>query len=149
MIIDTLNNASKYYSLHASFAKAFEFINQNDLANLADGVSDISDDLKVIVSTANAKSQELSLATFECHDKNIDIQVCVKGLETFGWKPREKCMMPKGDYNQEKDVRFFNDVPDMYFQLTDGQFGIFFPEDVHAPMIGEGEIKKIVIKVKI
>ncbi len=149
MIIDTLNNASKYYSLHPSFAKAFEFINQNDLANLADRVSDISDDLKVIVSTANAKSQELSLATFECHDKNIDIQVCVKGLETFGWKPREKCMMPKGDYNQEKDVRFFNDVPDMYFQLTDGQFGIFFPEDVHAPMIGEGEIKKIVIKVKI
>ena len=29
----------------------------------------------------------------------------------------------------------------MYFQLTDGQFAIFFPEDVHAPMIGEGEIK--------
>jgi biofilm protein TabA len=37
----------------------------------------------------------------------------------------------------------------MYFQLTDGQFGIFYPEDVHAPMIGEGEIKKLVFKVKI
>jgi YhcH/YjgK/YiaL family protein len=37
----------------------------------------------------------------------------------------------------------------MFFQLTDGQFAIFFPEDVHAPMIGEGEIKKVVIKVKI
>ena len=34
----------------------------------------------------------------------------------------------------------------MYFQLTDNQFGIFYPEDVHAPMIGEGEIKKVVIK---
>ncbi|WP_291102641.1 MULTISPECIES: YhcH/YjgK/YiaL family protein [unclassified Flavobacterium] len=149
MIIDTLNNASKYYSLHPSFAKAFEYINQNDLANLADGVSEISEGLKVIANTANGKTKEASLAKFECHDKNIDIQLCVKGLETMAWKPREKCVIPNGDYNPEKDVRFFSDAPDMFFQLTDGQFAIFFPEDVHAPMIGEGEIKKVVIKVKI
>ncbi len=149
MIIDTINNGSKYYSLHPSFAKAFEFLNQNDLATLPEGISEISEGLKVIVNTANAKTQEVSLAKFECHDKNIDIQVCVRGLETIGWKPREKCVTPNGGYNPDKDVRFFNDAPDMYFQLTDGQFGIFFPEDVHAPMIGEGEIKKIVIKVKI
>ena len=89
------------------------------------------------------------MAKFECHDKNIDIQVCVKGLETIAWKPREKCVTPSGDYNPDKDVRFFNDTPDMDFQLTDNQFAIFFPEDVHAPMIGEGEIKKLVFKVKI
>jgi len=48
-------------------------------------------------------------------------------------------------------VRFFNDVPDMYFQLTTGQFAIFFPEDVHAPMIAADDhtIRKLVIKVKI
>ena len=49
-----------------------------------------------------------------------------------------------------KDVLFYDDAPDMYFQLTDGQFAIFFPEDVHAPMIGgDAEIKKLVIKVKL
>jgi biofilm protein TabA len=149
MIIDTLNNASKYTSLNPLFAKAFDFINQNDVATLENGVIQIEDGLKVIVSTANGKTAEASLAKFECHDKNIDIQVCVKGLETIAWKPREKCVTPNGDYNPEKDVRFFNDTPDMYFQLTDGQFGIFYPEDVHAPMIGEGEIKKLVFKVKI
>jgi YhcH/YjgK/YiaL family protein len=149
MIIDTLANASKYLSLHPSFAKAFEFLHQNDLANLAEGVSETPGGLKVIVNTANGKTKEASLAKFECHDKNIDIQVCVKGLETFGWKPRKKCATPNGDYNPEKDVRFFSDVPDMFFQLTDGQFAVFFPEDVHAPMIGDGEIKKVVLKVKI
>jgi beta-galactosidase beta subunit len=46
-------------------------------------------------------------------------------------------------------VQFYSDAPDMYFQLTDGQFAIFFPEDVHAPMIGEGLIRKLIIKVKI
>jgi biofilm protein TabA len=149
MIIDTLKNALKYTSLNPLFAKAFEFLDQNDLASLPDGVSEISEGLKVIVKTGNGKTAEASLAKFECHDKNIDIQVCVKGLEIIAWKPREKCVTPNGGYNAEKDVRFFSDVPDMYFQLTDGQFGIFFPEDVHAPMIGEGEIKKVVIKVKI
>ena len=44
---------------------------------------------------------------------------------------------------------FYVDRPDMFFQLTNNQFAIFFPEDVHAPMIGKSEIKKMVIKVKI
>ena len=29
------------------------------------------------------------------------------------------------------------------------QFAIFYPEDVHAPMIGEGMIKKLVLKIKL
>jgi YhcH/YjgK/YiaL family protein len=149
MIIDTLSNASKYFSVHSLFARAFEYIHQTDLANAADGKSDIVEGLKAIISNAPGKTKEASLAKFECHDKNIDIQFCIKGLETIGWKPRERCTTPNGDYNTEKDVRFFSDAPDTFFQLTDRQFAIFFPEDVHAPMIGEGEIKKLVIKVKI
>jgi YhcH/YjgK/YiaL family protein len=149
MIIDTLKNASRYYSAHPLFAKAFEYISQTDLANAADGKSDISDGLKAIFSNAPGKTKETSLAKFECHNKNIDIQVCINGKEAIGWKPREKCVTPNGEYNPEKDVQFYNDSPDTFFQLTDGQFAIFFPEDVHAPMIGEGEIKKLVIKVRI
>ena len=149
MIIDTIANASKYFSAHPLFAKAFDYIKQNDLANAADGKSDISEGLKAIISNAPGKTKETSLSKFECHDKNIDIQFCIKGNETIGWKPREKCVVPNGDYNPEKDVRFFSDEPDTFFQLTDGQFAIFFPEDVHAPMIGEGTIKKLVIKVRI
>ena len=149
MIIDTLNNGSKYTSLHPLFATAFDFMKENDLANLADGVIEIQEGLKVIVSNGNGKTRETSLQKFECHDKNIDIQVCVNGVETIAWKPREKCESPNGDYNPEKDVRFFNDTPDMDFQLTNNQFVIFFPTDVHAPMIGEGAIKKLVFKVKI
>ena len=149
MIIDTLKNASKYFSAHPLFAKAFEYINQTDLANAPDGKSDITDGLKAIFSNAPGKTKEASLAKFECHNKNIDIQVCINGTETIGWKPREKCVAPNGDYNAEKDVQYYNDAPDTFFQLTNGQFAIFFPEDVHAPMIGEETIKKLVIKVKI
>ena len=149
MIVDTIKNASKYFSAHPLFAKAFEYISQTDLANAIDGKSDISDGLKAIYSNAPGKTKEASLAKFECHNKNIDIQLCISGIETIGWKPREKCKVTNGDYNAEKDVQFYSDSPDTFFELTDGQFAIFFPEDVHAPMIGEGAIRKLVIKVRI
>ena len=149
MIIDTISNASKYFKVHALFEKAFEYINNTDLINMSDGKYEIDADLKAIFSNKNGMEEAESIAKFECHNKHIDIQLCINGTEKLGWKPREKCTVDKGGYNEEKDVQFYSDEPDMYFQLTDGQFAIFFPEDVHAPMIGNGEIKKLVIKVKI
>jgi len=149
MIVDTIQNAPKYFSVHPLFAKAFEFIQQTDLANAPDGKLDIAEGLKAIFSNKKGMTAEASVAKFECHDKHIDIQLCIRGVETIGWKPREKCVRENGGYNVEKDVQLYNEQPDMYFQLTNGQFAIFFPEDVHAPMIGEGAIKKLVIKIKI
>ena len=151
MIIDHLANAAKYTSLHPLFAQAFEYINSIDLATIEDGKYEIADGLKAIVSDKAGKTAEESIAKFECHDKNIDIQLCIRGKETIGYKPRNTCTAPKGEYNPEKDVMFYGDAPDMYFQLTNNQFGIFYPEDVHAPMIdADGQpIKKLVIKVRI
>jgi biofilm protein TabA len=149
MIVDTLANAHKYVSLHPLFAQAFAYIAETDLLGIELGKYDIADGLKAIFSNKKGMTAEESIAKFECHDKFIDIQLCVKGNETIAWKPREKCVVPKGDYNTEKDVRFFSDAPDTYFGLTDGQFAIFYPEDVHAPMIADDEVRKLVIKVKI
>jgi biofilm protein TabA len=148
MIVDTIQNASKYFSIHPLFTKAFEYIEQTDLANAPDGKSNIAEGLEAIFSNKAGMTAEVSVAKFECHNKHIDIQLCINGKETIGWKPREKCVTENGGYNPEKDVQLYNEQPDMYFQLTNGQFAIFFPEDVHAPMIGKGEIKKLVIKVK-
>ncbi|MEP6594579.1 MAG: YhcH/YjgK/YiaL family protein [Ginsengibacter sp.] len=149
MIVDTIANAGKYFSVHPLFAKAFEYIKNTDLANTTDGRYEIdSSDLKAIFSNKNGMEAAESIAKFECHNKHIDIQLCINGTEQLGWKPREKCIVENGEYNEEKDVQFYSDAPDMFFQLTDGQFAIFFPEDVHAPMIGKGPIKKLVIKVK-
>ncbi len=150
MIIDNLSNADKYFCLHPLFAKAFEYILSRNLETIEVGKYDIDgDNLKAIVSNKQGMTASESAAKFECHDKHIDIQLCINGNEQIGWKPRNTCTQQKGEYNPEKDVVFYNDTPDMYFQLTNNQFAIFFPEDVHAPMIGEGEIKKMVVKVKI
>jgi len=153
MIVDTLQNAPKYFSIHPLFRQAFDYIRSTDLQGIESGSYEIDpenpENLKAIASTKKGVTKEESTAKFECHDNYIDIQLCIHGVETIGWKPREKCSNPSGGYNEEKDVRYFKDEPDMYFQLTDRQFAIFFPDDVHAPMIGDAEIKKLVIKVKL
>ena len=150
MIIDTLSNAKKYFCVHPSFPKAFEFIESQKLQTLEPGENELNgQNLKVIISSKAGRTTEEAASRFECHNKYIDIQLCIKGKEKIGWKSRGACLEPIGEYNPDNDVLFYDDAPDMYFELTDGQFSIFFPEDVHAPMIGQGNIKKLVIKVKV
>lgn len=149
MIIDSLENAAKYETLHPSFKKAFDYLRENNLQNLAADFKHETEGVKFFAFQGKGKTIEESLVTFECHDKNIDIQFCISETETFAWKPRANCKTPNGGYNDEKDVRFFNDTPDMFFQLKQNQFVILFPEDVHAPMITDGMLNKIVIKVEI
>ena len=148
MIVDALSNGSKYEGLHKRFAKAFEYIAQQDLNKLEPGKFPI-DGTDIHASVSNKDGYKSVDAKFEAHNNYIDIQVCIAGSEQLGWKPRNTCVQPVADYNAEKDIIFYNDRPDMYFQLKPGQFAIFFPEDVHAPMIGEGPIKKLVVKVKL
>jgi len=149
MIIDTLANANKYTSLHKGFGVAFDYIKKQDLQALEVGVHEVADGVKVIVSDKEGVTPEAAAKKFECHNKNIDIQLCINGVETIGWKPRNDCNDPQTEYSDEKDVQFFNDAPDMYFKLKGGQFVIFYPNDVHCPMIGDDKIKKLVVKVRI
>ncbi|MDA3614837.1 YhcH/YjgK/YiaL family protein [Polluticaenibacter yanchengensis] len=151
MIIDNLENAATYASFNPLFQKAFDFLNTTDLESLEIGTIQVAEGLKAIVSDKAGKTEAESLEKFECHNANLDIQFVVRGEERIGWKPRNTCVDPKTEYSAEKDVQFYNDAPDMYFQLKTGQFVILYPGDVHAPMIAVNDksIKKVVFKVKI
>jgi len=149
MVLDSLANAETYYGLHKNFKVAFEYLKAQDLEAMEIGTVEVADGVKVIVSDKPGVTKEAASAKFECHNKNLDIQLCIRGNETIGWKPRADCYSPKGDFNEEKDVIFYADAPDTYFELRPGQFTIFYPADVHSPMIGDDLIKKLVVKVRI
>lgn len=149
MVIDSLHNIDRYVSLHPRFSKAFDFINTTNLQSLETGEIRIDgEDIRAIIMEEELVSVEESTDGFECHNTFIDIQVCINGQETVGWRSRGTCNTPKAPYNPEEDVLFFADQPDMYFNLKEGQFSIYFSDDVHAPTIGNGKIKKMVIKVR-
>lgn len=146
MIVDNLENAANYYSLHPLFKTAFEFIGQLDIHNAKPGTVKIDGNLlkASIVETRLKPSEE---AKIETHKKFIDIQIPVNKAETFGWKSLSSLSESQGEYNPDSDIEFFNDQPSTFVTLLPGEFIIFSPEDEHAPLIGDGEIKKIIIKV--
>jgi len=149
MIIDDLEQASKYESIHPRFTNAFNYLLNTDFENLAPGKYEIEGDhLFAIVVNDPAVTLLESTSEFECHNTYIDIQYVFGGEETVGWKSRIACVDPRGDYDAKKDVLLFEDAPDFFFKLHPGQFGIYFPEDVHAPMIGTGKIRKVVLKIR-
>jgi YhcH/YjgK/YiaL family protein len=150
MIIDEIAQIDKYDVMHPRFAKAFDYIKNIDTEKLENGKFEIEgNDIFAIHAADNGVSMLDSIANFECHNTYIDIQYVYAGIETVGYKSRDLCVEPRGEYNSEKDVLFYEDAPDFFFKLYPGQFGIYFPNDVHAPMIGEGMIKKLVIKVRL
>lgn len=148
MILDSLGNAALYYSLHPLFKQAFEYLKSVDFSKIEVGRIEIKGtDIFLMISDSDLK-KEVS-AELEVHNNYIDIQVPVSKSETFGWKARRELENAKGAFDTEKDIQFFEDSKTTLSTVVPGNFIVFFPEDAHAPCIGEGVIRKIVMKIKV
>ncbi len=146
MILDTLENAEKYLSLHPLFGRAFKYLReQKDL--WPGTVEIIGRDLYVVISeTGGEAPKEPKL---EAHRKYIDIQATLEGSFDIGWKPLADCSRLSKAYDVENDFLLYDDVPESWLSLNSGMFGIFFPEDAHAPKVSPRQLKKVVFKVAV
>ncbi len=148
MIIASLYDSFRYESLNPHFKRAFEFIKETELALLTPGAHVLEEDtLIVMVNESIMRVQEK--ARMEVHDRFIDIHVPLSREEGFSWKDRSALERPSESFNRDKDAQHYDDVPYTYFSVHPGQFVVFFPEDAHAGCIGEGMLRKLVIKVRI
>ena len=148
MIIDSLKKSARYEQLNPRFKKAFDYLKSLDFANLEPGKMELEGrDLHVSISNSNLKTKEN--AKLEVHDNYIDIQLPVSKAEGFGWTYRGNLKKEAAPFNTEKDIQFFEDESETYFTVEPGNFAIFFPEDGHAPCIGDGQVLKIVVKVRV
>ena len=146
MIIDSLHNHKTYEGVHPRFAKAFRYLLEADFSKLKDGRNEIDgDEMFIMMNRSELKKPEAALV--EVHNKYIDIQLVIQGTETFGWRERSELTQPDGEFDTEKDIQFFGDTPATFYTLHAGQISVFFPEDGHAPQIGEGPITKCIVKV--
>lgn len=148
MILDTLQNGSRYFGVHEGFRKAFEFLAQADPGRLPMGRMEIDGDrLYAIVSRGPGRSRRE--ARLETHAKYIDIQYVVSGVDMMGWKPVSACKRPAGPFDPGKDVGFFDDDPEAWIAVHSGAFAVFFPDDAHLPLLSAGQIHKVVVKVAV
>lgn len=148
MIVDNLENAQKYYALNPHFEKAFEALLRNDLTELKPGRFEIDGD-NVYGVIAKGPGRPKSEGMIETHDKYIDIQFILSGTDTIGWKDRSELTAPNTASDTRNDVVFYDDKPSTWTSITPGMFGIYFPNDGHMPMISDGELHKVIVKVAI
>ncbi len=148
MVVDAIKNVELYYSLSPRIKQAFDWLAKTDVSALSAGRHDIDGD-NLFVNVMDIELKPRCEAALEVHDRYIDIQIMVGDTEEYGWSERCDCYAPREEFNRERDVQFFTDAPQTFFSLNERQFAIFFPEDAHAPMLGEGRVRKLIFKLRI
>ena len=148
MILDALSSAENYFHIHPGIKPAVEFISTALQTKPEPGEYEIDGrNIYAIVSSCRGKGKQG--ARLEIHKKYIDLQFCIKGEDVIGWSSLEKCAEPLDEYSKEKDVQFFNDAPGEWFSISGEHFCLLFPNDAHAPLAGEGNSEKIVVKISV
>jgi YhcH/YjgK/YiaL family protein len=149
MIVDALTQCSRYTTLSPRFAAAFEFLRTLP-ADKPLGRYELDGD-NCFALVQGYATKPAAQATFESHERYIDIQFIQSGQETLLWAPRAALKITQ-PYNAEKDVAFYAlPLRTTPLNLCAGEFAIFFPEDGHAPGLESGsrtEVRKVVIKVR-
>lgn len=148
MVLSTLNDSERVETLHPMFKKAFDYVKTHDLLGAECGRVEIDGD-NLFINNSNPVCVKAEEQVLEVHRKYIDIHILLEGEETIGWKPLADCSNEVKVYDADGDCALFGDAASAYVRMLPGQVMIVWPEDAHAPIIGQGSIRKLIVKVKI
>ncbi|GHV66411.1 hypothetical protein FACS1894199_09770 [Bacteroidia bacterium] len=147
MILSKLENSSRIEVLHPRFKQLFDYVKKNDLLHKELGKIVLDGD-ELFLTNAEYDGKKKEDQDLEVHRKYIDVHFLFEGKETFGWKALEDLQTVTQPYDDQKDMALYGDKPTTYVNIQPGEFVVVFPEDPHAPNIGEGKIRKAIAKIK-
>lgn len=148
MIISKLVNCSRIESLHPLFKKLFDYIKQHDLLNQETGRIVLDGD-NLFINNVAVEGVARDIQPLEIHRDYIDVHFLLSGHESIGWKALEDLKNETKPYEKEGDCALYSDKPTTFVDMVPGEFVVVFPEDPHAPAIGEGKIRKLIAKIKV
>lgn len=149
MILDTIDRADSIFALHPLYAKLFAFVRTHDLASMPAGRITIDgEDLYINLSDAALRTKEEQ--KLEVHHRYVDVHFPLDGEETVGWSPVASLKVQSdAPFDAENDFALYSQPADTYFTVRPGEFYVMDVTDAHAPIIGQGTLKKAVAKVRI
>ena len=152
MIIANLKNSNLYYGVNPGFETAFKFLERAAVEDLPVGRYELDGD-RVYAMVQSYETKPSEAGAYEGHEKYIDVQFIISGIECIEFVDISKAAV-KTPYDPAKDAAFFENSPlsgKAVFEA--GEYGIFFPHDIHKPgrIYGEAAapVKKVVVKVKV
>lgn len=148
MIADLLANAHLYRGLHPRIDRAFEYLQQTDLAALAPGDHPI-DGEKIFARVMTYVSRLPEQCAWEAHRRYMDLQVVVEGVERIGYAPLSH--LAAGEYDENRDFVPLAGPGDAV-NMPAGSFMLLWPTDGHMPGLAAdapAPVKKIVVKIAV
>lgn len=153
MILSPLAQLGRYAGLHPLFPAALRWLDERRHEALADGRHELQPGLVVIAESGT--THDRTLRRFECHRRNIDIQVSLAGGEAMEWAPLASLALAE-DFLPGGDIAFWHDPPAgavTRLLVRPGDAAIFFPEDAHKPVLHPDAApvayRKLVFKVAV
>ena len=149
MIIDSIKNASRYYSVHPSFKAAFEALEKLDESTPNERITVDGD--SIFINMAEYINKNIDECLYESHKKYIDIQFVLSGEEYIDLCDQDILEFTDNRLDTD-DIAFFKDT-DKFSRadLTEGMFVVIFPGEAHKPCIapdGKGvKVRKAVAKI--
>ncbi|MBE6658413.1 MAG: DUF386 domain-containing protein [Ruminococcaceae bacterium] len=147
MIYDQIKNLSSYRTVLPGIAAVEAFLKNTDLTSLEAGKIRLGGGVVCNVNRYEPKTE----SKWEAHRNFIDLQYVVRGAETMAYASLDDTL-DAGDYNEEKDLQFFGGASrSVSMTFRDGDFALFFAQDVHMPGLKneetDGEVLKLVFKL--
>lgn len=148
MITGDVERTNGIEKLHPGFKMVLDYMRSHDVAKAENGTVKLDgDNVFVRIMEIDGKTKEQ--AVIEMHREYIDIQFPIVGVETYGRTDRKRLQKVTQPYDAEGDCALYGDTPESYVTLHPGEFVVFYPEDGHAPCIGQGKIKKVIAKIRV
>lgn len=149
MIVDKIEKLKLYKEIPS---EVVQFLSELDINNIKLGKRFLSDCIYVNIEEYNTK--DIEVASFESHDKYIDIQLLLKGSENIYYASRDNLSV-KIPYDEKRDIAFYSDgiqgYP--YIKLDGTNFMMIYPHEAHAPQVSSGNLSqkvlKVVVKIKL
>lgn len=151
MILDTLDQSSRYEALSPRFKKAFAFLRAMT-DDVPVGRHEIDgDDVFALVQCYDTTPVETR--KYEVHRKYIDVQFIQRGRELIYWCPLPLLTNETMAFDVEKDAALYGLAPEgRPIPVEPGQFAILFPADGHIPCCTWDQpstVLKVVVKVRV
>jgi biofilm protein TabA len=147
MICDHLNASGRYVELGTHFATAFAYLRAAVAGNFRVGKTVLVPDA-AWATVVQTPGRAAASAGFEYHARFADVHLCLEGRERIGWSDCVEGRPVRSAFDAEKDAGLYEGTPEDFVSLSGGRFAIFFPGELHAPLIGEGSLTKICVKVR-
>ncbi len=146
MVLANINDFSNYQSLNPHFKTLIKYLKGHNLL-YEDFGKIVVDGEKVYINNIKVDGISADAQVLEMHKKYIDVHILLEGRETIGIKALAKITSFSKAYDEISECMLSQEKADCYIEMMPGDIMICFPEDAHAPAIGNGVIRKAIAKV--